>query len=508
MNRVSSGGKGLGMILAALGLSKPLDTEKQREVVIRTAPKMANVDGNDSAMPLSYRFDNQIPMQNSFAGTAVDEMSMKYLLSMPNYIYTGNYTTSSLGKVIFSTQLTPTWLSKDFYLPASPTDVKVRQPTLLSYIAKPFRYWRGGFVFTIRFIKCDYVSGRLAVVYSPFALPVGNEAFNRSEYAYKLIIDLRENTEFTFTVPYMRDTDFMNVVPGSDPLTDAYDSDTNSGYLGIIPLTNLQVSSALLPNNIDFVVEVRAASDFEFVAPINGVPSPVLQNSAPPKYKVQSGEPIQAPGIRDTRMESLESTQDPPSIIGKPLQALRKSLVCCGEEIISIRDFIKRFDWAGIADNSHNPFSLLTVPVLFSSGATDNLGLKYDKLKGIDGRGTQHVMYWAALYGFFTGGLNLKYFGNNLNSYTMFKIPGGGLPTAIEFSSLKPINEISVPYYSRVQYNPLNVDFPLFPDPNIGILSDGKPAVAAIGLSAKDDLRFGYLLGPPIVVDAIYTRHV
>lgn len=524
---------GLARILSSFGFSKPLDTAKPMQVLARPTAYTANADGVDASHSLSFVFDNKIPLQGHFAGSSSDELDLKYVLSVPNYIASGSYTTTSAGTVLFETFLSPTWRSESFNFGTSTAVVDVPQPTNLAYVSSWFANWRGSFVFTIRFAKCDYVSGRLAVIYSPFARINALEPVTRMDYSYKYIIDLRENTEFTFTVPYFAESDHLLVNPAFNPLTDppptAANYGVHSGWLGIVPLTNLQRSSALIPNSINFVVEVRAGHDFELANPTAYYWNPIVRytSSVTEQLEEQVGDPVQAPGIRDTRTNVLQSTTDPQDITGidRNHSAVPiKTVECFGEKVTSLREFIRRFMWSYQANTFFPPnrFLALGPPEVSVTGTAASPSFGY-LLTGATVAVPDFLSIICPMYAFYTGGLNMKVYAASGTRLISCKLRAPlftssiAIPSAYETPTTKPIAEFSIPYYARSPKGPVTYQGDTSQTQSVygsrdGVLINVDQSTTAptywVGHSTKDDFNLGYFLGPPLCADYTYINPV
>nr|AWK77895.1 structural polyprotein [Perth bee virus 1] len=512
LNKGTDISEALTSLISALGFSKPLTAIPPQVVLQRPTQYTATVDGCDSGLPLSFNHNNAIAFKENFAGSTADECALDYVLKMPNLIYQGTYNINDqVGKQLFKTMLCPTWM-----LTTNSTKTETNSTPLDSYASNIMywsslcKYWRGGFKFTIRFARCNYISGRLALVYSPYGKVTSNSLVDRSEYAYKLILDLRKQTEFTFNVPYIATTHYkLNPLVAEeregrtyDPLNpgqvDAHDMYT-SGCLSLQVLTPLQANQSILPPHIDFIVEVSAADDFEIACPVTNVCVPFsdLDISSIPVAQVGT---IGATGVRDTRQNYISGSFQPQDVTGKPLTNPTPipAQECIGERFNSLRELCKRFSWHRIADTYPVKEACL-LPKLIKVGTsyylTDDTKTKEN---AEDSNMTvSYYSYIANCYAYRRGGIYLK----NVNTSTSKQVPiteytFGQSALSPRVYETKAMHELFIPFYSRVSYIPVNQKSPANTlVPLFNITHNGGDKMW--GICGADDTDFGYYIGPP-----------
>lgn len=325
-------------VAAAFGFSNPDTPNTTSFVHANLANDIANVNAVGNAVSLGLLSDNKVAVLPGFSGTDIDEMSFNYLASIPSYIDRFSWTTSQTAtSMIYSKSLSPGTMAT-----FSPSAPDFAYPTPMLYIANMFKYWRSGFVFTFKFVKTEFHSGRLAVVFIP-GLSTLPTSFLDSKYGYREVLDLRESNEFTITIPYAATLPYMSRNNGATAPN--YD---NMGWLYIYVLNPLVAPTTVSPS-IDVIVEVAADDTFEVAVPDNmyfppvmyqpGTGAPTITTHYDDEFEPQAlGENVQDNSKEATTMP------DAPSIAGIANNdgGLAAAVNCIGEKIVSFRSLAKR----------------------------------------------------------------------------------------------------------------------------------------------------------------------
>lgn len=389
----------LASTASAFGFSNPDVPNHSSFAHLNLSHDIANVNAVGNAVNLGLLSDNKVPMLPGFAGTDIDEMSFSYLASIPSYIKNTAWTTAQpVGTLLTSFTLNPGTMCT-----RSASGPDFVYPTPMLYIANLFRYWRTGFVFTFKFVKTEFHSGRLAIAFAPGhnnALP-----FTDTRYTYREIIDLRESNEFTITIPYTSTLPYL-----SKALSGVSDY-TNMGVLGIYVLNPL-VGPTTVSSSIDMITEVAADSTFEVAVPetpmflpVNYMPGTGAPSLMDPDLEFEA----QALG-ENVQDNSKEGTTMPPapSIAGirNDDGGLAASMNCIGEKIMSFRSLAKRAA----------PF--------FQTGTTTWTQMNFrPKITWLDNysdnttvastNGQDYINMIAPLYNYQKGGLKFHVYGTN-----------------------------------------------------------------------------------------------
>lgn len=356
---ISSIANGIGSLF---GFSKPNQEEKGCVIVQRPSQYFGNVDGIDQSHVLALDRLNAIDEFPGLGGTDMDECSMEYLTKIPQYIsaYTFNKC-NKFGDVLWKTFVAPT-----YYLPgsfkinatrynASPLNkpvyesTNISQPTILNYVCSPFMYWTGSLVYTFRFMKTDFHSGRIEIAYHPYTQVVSGD---RYDYVYRLVVDLRESTEISFTVPYISPTPWK-AIKTFDPLGTIVPPWSEigaftTGTLTVRALTPLITSNPVANNCIECVVEMRAGSDFKVQGPTKAsfYPVTLVRDTTENRVVQQAGEVFSLAGTQETRTSAL-SGFEPPSITNNAsdIQTDDTQKLCAGEIFGNFRSLTRRFSF-------------------------------------------------------------------------------------------------------------------------------------------------------------------
>lgn len=552
-------GNGLGGLLSALGFSKPITLIPPQVILSRPSPYFNNSDGLDNSLSLGLKYANEVVFKNPFSGTSSDEMALDYVFKIPNYFDHFSFSSTDVSKKVLWKYPVHPQLVRPFLPDGFPSNARL--PTLLAYSTGFFKYWRGGLTYTFKFVKTNYHSGRVQITFHPFCggndVQDSNGLIVRDEYVYRVVVDLRDQTEvslvvpFTSLTPYKVCSDAVKVPFTTDPTRyyfeernfDTYTSSNDMFFTGTIvvsALTPLVSSSAVVASKIDVLVEVKAADDFEVALPniplwfpceeIKYVPPPKEENKQSVKKDLNDGKleaqvGFASAGTRDIRSSYVEGLFKPQDITGNDLNHsvdVVPSQECIGERILSFAELIKRNAWkdeiVGSTDNYYDPW--LMKNALVGYAATDR------STWFVDPESPTPTLFTAisAMYAFYRGGKRLRIVPKNANlagslvevSLETFQNQAGvGLldapdKLAFAYSSVyesflnKGIAEVQSPYYSRVNTSVVNADVThdgltaASPDYVYRIASNSGDYL--IGESVADDFRLGFLLGAPLAI--------
>lgn len=439
-------------IFKMLGFSKPTLQGLPVENKLRTQTRMCNFDGADSSHKLALSSGNAIETKPGMSGTASDEMALSHILSIPNYWDNFPWKT---------TQTFGTILRTDF---VTPMKIKVYDDTItdrfrcthLGFVANTFGLWRGSLVFTYKFVKTQYHSGRVMISFIPFYY---NELASTTDLdisrAQRTVVDLRTSTEVSFTVPYVSTRPWMFCVRPESPLLGP---NKQLQYNAVTGIVRVQVLNQLVAANnvfqeVDVILEVSGGPDLTFANPTcpnyvpysGGLTAAAIEDVPPnktnllsetediinPNDLVRSVVPdqkdlISPPDLRRTDgsyslrggklfthmmgtnaaipRNDAQLGASPPSIDGQSIDAnWSPEANCIGEKIMSVRQLIKRFGAIGgtarVAPQAEPPTnSLVLAPFAVTTPtATPSGGQYYPQLD-----------YWYTLFAFYRGSVRYK----------------------------------------------------------------------------------------------------
>jgi hypothetical protein len=202
----------------------------------------------------------------------------------------------------------------------------------MGHVANMFRYWRGDIIYTFRFIASKYHRGRALIQYDPYADIITNAT--DTNIVYSQVVDIAENAEVEFRVPYMGQRPFKetqtastsanylvsNFLEASGTLV-SYSDRAHNGRLTIRVLNVLTAPVATA--NIVVMCSVRGAENLEFAAPID-----IFRDSN--FYTLQSE-------VVEYKSANLSSASDKVNTDGD-----NDYLVNMGEKIVSLRQILRR----------------------------------------------------------------------------------------------------------------------------------------------------------------------
>lgn len=149
--------------------------------------------------------------------------------------------------------------------------VEVISPTLLAYISRYFKFWRGAHRFKVQIIASQMHTGRLMVSFGAGINLSNSSQFGPASYLNTYVIDLQEKHEVEFTVPFfcerpwLRCDRFRKYDETGAAEIDQFNYE-NLGYIDIYVLNRLahpeSVSASVAVN-----VFVSAGDDFELAFP-------------------------------------------------------------------------------------------------------------------------------------------------------------------------------------------------------------------------------------------------
>ena len=300
------------------GWSRPNNLQPIQRVQNNSLGYWMTSDMPDNSLPLSLFGRNQVEVLPGFGGTDRDEMSIDYLKSIPSYITTVDWTIGHIaGTQIATFDLNPSFLRYGNIPFGGHT---LMNHSTISWLASHFQYYRGGLVFKFKFVKTEFHSGRIAIIWQPgddnYKTPI-NPTLPESQLTHREIIDLRYSNEATITIPYVSPTHYKNCGPTG-----------TTGYLLIRVLDQLRAPATVF-DAVQILVEVAGAPDMEFAFPI-----------ANKDYMVA---PLQ-PQMAD--IDSNPCTTENVVIgngVSKPHTDIF-SRVCIGEKIDNLRSLLKKAD--------------------------------------------------------------------------------------------------------------------------------------------------------------------
>lgn len=304
------------------GWSKPQLDEPQNVVSRRLIPYMSNSTGASTAPKLALFHDNQLEVMPFMAGKDVDEMSFDYLKSIKAFCDRFTMTTSqSADTSLYTKSLVPTSFTQQVVFTGTTNLMDARSYPPFAYIARHFRYFRGGIRMHVKIAKTDYHSGRIAVVYSPKVGASSPATVEDATYSLREVIDIRGKSEFVLDLPYLINTPYVSVTE-------------SIGQVKFMVLNELRAPETCA-QSIEFLVYYSACDDFEVQVPGSSIDTDDLTPRRIIPFYPQMGSTE-----ADVNQEVVKE------VIGnypKPSYDLDPSLTCMGEAFTSVKNLMNRY---------------------------------------------------------------------------------------------------------------------------------------------------------------------
>ncbi len=457
---------------------------------------MATSDGVDGAYKLAVLRQNEVKVLKDVTPRTEDEMSMRWLLSREAYLQSLTWTTStSQGASLYGTFVSPSTLyAADAYASGAKTATYHTGPPVW-YLSPLFRFCRGSLKLRLQFIKTQFHTGRLEIIWQPTY--DGASTPTDTTLCLREVVDIRFADEVDLLLPYILPFNYQTTLE-------------SVGRIQIKVLNELRAPETVSAT-INVLMFWSAGPDFEFAAPINNTtnvyPPLMVGNSDPLPTEVIGGEYIPPP----------------------TLQYSQRSV---GEYITSVKQLTNR-NCAFSVTNSPTWTGLTICPWFFGLASTTS-GTVVGTSPGGD-----CISYIGLMYGMFRGSMNVTVHSttfvasNAVRAYLQAPVtafigsnPNSGLQPGLtnvawttpgsrdQFQSgifllngQQNVATATVPYYNQTRASLVcfsitnamsDVDSSV---PNIGITFDtAGSANAAAYRSTADDFQFSYFLGcPPIL---------
>lgn len=430
----------------------------------------------DQSTMLAFANDNSIAEKDVNFLQNVDEMSIEHICSRPALIDSVQWGTKSvplaqIGVYSVSPRVeanrTAVWqLGSKKY--------KAYDMTLFELLNTRFGMWKADLHFRISVIRTPFHVGRFEVFFVPYADELTDIDKIDSTNLYRHIVDITETNEIEFVVPYMHQNTLMtsNISP-----------DTNSiaPSVGVVCVRALSPLSC--PDTVSAHVQINVwkwATNVAFACPIGmGIRVPDYTSR---KATLQ--------GVVRNEEENIQTV-----VFGKtnaPQNVVDTCQTVAGEVCLNLRQ----------ATRAHRQFPHeVKNETLINTNIVGNFG--------------GFVGLSANIFAFYRGGLSFKIIPQGVDSAqrvrTYITRTHNDKPVSYETAShttythLNPFHEVQVPFYSQTRRALCNrKEASTSPDASTaiqpGVYLETIPTTQAFELwvGGKDDLTFGYLIGPPI----------
>jgi hypothetical protein len=298
----------------------------------RSLPHMTQPTTCNTSHVISLNSNSRLAPNSLHSASQSDEMSIASICSIPTYYDRFNWNDTDIsGKQLLTLLVRPQPVRFNF-------NDGVVDADYVYALSEMFTLWHSSFVYTFRVISTPYHSGRLRVYFSPSTT---NTELVDKNAMYTEIIDLKDATDFQFTVPWCHPYPYLNVKPPGP---------TSLGYM-IVEVLNPLVNPTTVSGTIEIIVERNAGPDVSFQLPaaLSLAPyNPLAKN--PKKQQIQIVQaqrtPIAQPiAIQQPVPDPVQShvIPQPPTTYSNRLSILSRSSHLSAENIKYITDHIGDF---------------------------------------------------------------------------------------------------------------------------------------------------------------------
>lgn len=358
-------------IASYFGWSTPNNLAPVDRTKIDPAFGWNNCDSARMPHKLSLMLESSVTNYPNLSLDGQDELAFEHLAGRFSYYKTLTFTeTDSIGDTLASYTLSPA----SFYNLYTDAAVQLKQHTPMSFVAQHFEHWKCDFVFRLKFVKTEFHSGRLALVYLPYnAYAIAPSiTLEGSAYLNRSIVDIRDGSEIEIVCPYRSIYPFL-------------DRATPMGKFGILVADKL-VAPDSVSSSISILVEV-AARNVNFQNFQNKTPfMPVVATT------FQAGPAVGIP--QELIVQGM---------LGAPTtQTVTINESCTGEKVMSFRQLMKRY--VGLPYFAPLPaLDAIVVHPYWAAWIPSGLS---GSTTGLDGCGDMYSTL-ASIFAFYKGGIRV-----------------------------------------------------------------------------------------------------
>lgn len=258
------GARAVGGIASLFGYSNPPVIDDVHAYVPKSFHAFSNVETSVPMDKLTLDPKNEITLDKRVTGAkADDELVITHFAGRKSFI-TGCLWTEAYapGTQLMRFPVTP----RNYSSNAVATGNAINS-TPSSHVCDMFDYWRGGMVYTMKFVKSRYHTGRVQISWDPEFIPLTNPETT----TMTRIVDLQLETEVTFTIPYkaqtawLKTTNIANNWAISTGGTITASTTEHNGFIRVTVLNELTGPAA--SQEIDILLFAHTADDFQVSVP-------------------------------------------------------------------------------------------------------------------------------------------------------------------------------------------------------------------------------------------------
>lgn len=466
-------------VASIFGWSRPVSGSGVMPIGNLPGRGYGQVKVEDSSTMLAFSNDNMIATDNGNFLESVDEMSVNHISGRPALISSTQWGVDSVPLAFIAAQQVGPYpnSSRSTSWLIGTQRYEVYDLSLFEELGTLFGLWKADLHYRINVVRTPFHVGRFEVFFIPRATladPIDVPSLDTTNL-YRHIVDITETNDLEFVVPYMHQNTMCSRGNVVLPTT----STQSPGLLVIRALSPLNC-----PETVSQFVMVNVwswATNVSFACPIT------LGTQVPPN------PPIRARLQGVVRNEEMNANTIVFGKTNSEQNILQTTTTVAGEVALNMRALTR----------AHRPFS---------SAITNNYLLNTNIIGGWGG----YLGHMANIFAFYRGGISIKLLSEvgiptSVESYIRTfltrtigntPVPGSNVEH-LTFPEINPFHEIQVPFYSNTRRGICNnslasasAETATSLQPGVLVNTNLDNLFAFIG--AKDDLTFGYLIGPPI----------
>ncbi len=361
--------------------------------------------------------------------------------------------------------------------------------TPVGYCIAQHEYSHTSFMVYLQFFAATFNSARILFTYVPYGVTVTGSIQDQLTHT----IDVKGDTEASFTLPYIYPTDF---IPNSNIM--------GSLDIALYPGTNIMGSDCTVTNKISCAVWIAAAPDCQFALP--QLPLEYIIKGAPPEFpkrKTSRGKP--QPRFRRSPQLQCSITEKfnrvfPPFVANCTFYT--DNHYCMSEVSGRVVDLLKRYQEV---ENS----AIVSGPLYPQNYIPASSTIGY---------------FLSRCFLFWRGGVMYKFIGTTLNTgfshFALWTNPGtlGIAPLNACGSPFiqQPLNpqddfSVTMPYISVVPYQLMlpEGEYDIFYDDHLFVTFTNRdtPPITPLNYpytAVRDDYQVGWLIAPPEYEAGVY----
>lgn len=511
----------IGTLARSYGFCKPSDLTNWAPRILRNW-NLSHSHGLENAPMLGLDPGNMISPAYDIVGSHPDEMRLDHLFRTPSLIETFLWKDDTK---YFALDVHPMYNFTKDGVDADGRQGTIFYPTVLSWAAMPFLYWRGSLKYCIQVTASAFHSGRLRISWEPdeiASVDPGDVYMNDGANRVNHVMDIQTETEYYLTVPYLH----------AEPWLTTADKIKSNGKLYIETINHITHPEKPVPP-IYINIWIAGGDDFQVAYATQTFLGRDLYAS------------VKAQGL--TRDQMRDNSYDP---ILKEAQYSIDDHITMGEIVTHVKDVIARpsplMDIpltktdATYVNTVNAAYLIPNFPVIGSMARSD-----------IDRNFRTYLTHYMALFRYIRGSITYKVITRDGSRTTQngativnggpLKIQSGSIqPARITQNDARPISVINltgntgrtivnmqqssnlegtIPFYSRfysyiTSYKKGVVFANSMPAAKVSIFTEAYattkenlflPPVATVYHSAADDLILGFQVGPPALFEPKIT---